>query len=115
MRYILIGFTEDIGFRVYEFQGIDEDRKRTPYMVRADLALARRYGIHLQELPLLCRGLLEMQHADETRILTLSEVQMCDYASDCATERNTAAYKKSPRRKAPVNNIGVAWRLRESS
>ena len=59
MQYILTGFTHDMGFRVFAFEGIGEDRVRTEYKVRADLALIHRYGIRVQELPLLCRGILE--------------------------------------------------------
>lgn len=57
MQYILSGFTQDMGFRVFRFEGVavDRPRTRTVFTVRADLALIRRYGIQIQELPLLCR------------------------------------------------------------
>jgi hypothetical protein len=59
MQFVLVGFTQDAGFRVFAFEGIGEDRMRTKFTVRADLALIRGYEIRVQELPLLCRGLLE--------------------------------------------------------
>ena len=69
MQYILTGFTHDMGFRVFAFEGVGEDRVRTEYRVKADLALIRRYGIRVQELPLLCRAVLE-RHSDVLRALS---------------------------------------------
>ena len=59
MQFILTGFTHDLGYRVFAFDRLAEDRTRTKCTVRADLALIRRYGIQIQDLPLLCRGLLD--------------------------------------------------------
>lgn len=55
MQYILTGFTQEMGFRVFAFERIGDDRLRTKFTVKADLALIRRYGIRLQDLPLMCR------------------------------------------------------------
>jgi hypothetical protein len=63
MQFILIGFTQDLGFRVFAFEGMGKDQIRTGFLVKADLALTRRYGIPLQELPLMCRELLERRKA----------------------------------------------------
>jgi hypothetical protein len=74
MRFILIGFMQDLGFRVFAFEGIGEDKIRTEFLVKADLNLTRRYGITLQELPLMCRGLLERRNeGEEERMLTFTE------------------------------------------
>ena len=59
MQFVMTGFTQDIGFRVFAFEGIAGDGTRTPFTVRLDLALSRKYGIRIQELPLLCLGHLE--------------------------------------------------------
>ena len=59
MQYTVTGFTYDAGFRVFALERIGEDRGRLPYGAKADMALARKYGIRVQELPLLCRELLE--------------------------------------------------------
>ena len=64
-RFILNGFTHDKGFRQFAFEGIEEDRDRTQFTVRADLTLARAYGIHIQDLPLLCREFLERRAVTE--------------------------------------------------
>ena len=41
MQFVLTGFTQDLGCRVFAFEGIAVDRMRTPFTVRADLALIR--------------------------------------------------------------------------
>jgi len=67
MQFLLTGFREDLGFRVFAFQGVAADNTRSAFWVRADIALIRRYGIRVQELPLLCRGLLEIRIEGEIR------------------------------------------------
>ncbi|MEP6961669.1 MAG: hypothetical protein ABI995_06315, partial [Acidobacteriota bacterium] len=97
MQFILTGFTQDIGFRVFAFEGIGADRSRTAFTVRTDLALIRRYGIRVQELPLLCRSLLE--HRDEAepgRAITFTEEGMRVHADTCAAE-SAARKRKAPR------------------
>lgn len=42
MQFVLTGFIPDTGFRVFAFDGIAEDRSRTGFTVRTDLALIRR-------------------------------------------------------------------------
>ena len=81
MQFILTGFTQDREFRVFAFEGIDADRVRTPFTVRADLALSRTYGIRLQELPLMCRAILEAPRGrsgrrDAQNALTFTEDAM---------------------------------------
>jgi hypothetical protein len=107
MQYILTGFTHDMGFRVFAFEGIGEDRGRTDYKVRADLALIRRYGIRVQELPLLCRGILERRNEGEgQRTFTYTEADMRLNADLCASRTAVAQKKKAP----PSENVGAAWR-----
>ena len=65
MQFILTGFTQDLAFRVFAFERMGLDRVRTKYVVKADLSLSRRYGIPLQELPLLCRNLLSRSESGE--------------------------------------------------
>jgi hypothetical protein len=110
MQFILTGFTQDMGFRVFAFEGVSADRTRTKYTVRADLGLVRRYGIRVQELPLLCRALLDKcGESEEQRALTFTEDEMRLRAQDCAQAREMAAMKKPPRRPAGAN-LGAAWR-----
>jgi hypothetical protein len=100
MQFALNGFTETDGFRVFGFEGIDANWVRSAFTIRTDLALARRYGIRLQELPLLCRALLEESHAQEAnrREFTYTEDLMCAYASIATAKAEAAKLKKYPRR-----------------
>jgi hypothetical protein len=111
MQFILTGFTQDMAFRVFAFEGVKADRTRAQYTVRADLGLVRKYGIRVQELPLLCRALLDKcGESEEKRALTFSEDDMQLRARDSALARETAALRKPPRRPAAAN-IGTAWRV----
>ena len=109
MQYIITGFTHDMGFRVFAFEGVGEDRVRTQYRVKADLALIRKYGIRMQELPLLCRRILEGRDAgDVQHTFTYAEADMCLRADACAAQ--AAAQKKKTPRRPLSENMGAAWR-----
>jgi hypothetical protein len=108
MSYILTRFAYDAGFRVLTFECIGKDHTRTEFHVRADLALARKYGILAQELPLLCRRLLEQQTDATEMTLTFTDNDMRVFASDRAAV--AAAHKHKPPRRPPTNNLGSAWR-----
>jgi hypothetical protein len=111
MRFILAGFTQDLGFRVFAFARTGDDAARTEYTVRADLGLIRGYDIRVQELPLLCRALLERREPDdETRNVVLTEDEMRVYAKECAATRHAAAQRRKPARRPPSENTGAAWR-----
>jgi hypothetical protein len=112
MQFMLTGFTQDSAFRVFAFDRMGADRVRTKVVVRADLALSRRYGIPMQELPLLCRNLLERSEASgETLSLTFTEDDMSLHAKDRAATRAAAtAHRKKPVRRPPSENLGAAWR-----
>jgi hypothetical protein len=100
MQFVLKGFTPETGFRVFTFDGVAEDRSRTEFKVRTDLSLIRTYGIRVQELPLLCRGLLERrEEGGETRTLTFTEDEMRVYANGRAAEKEAADKRRS--RRAP--------------
>ena len=110
MQFILTGFTQDMGFRVFAFEGLRADRTRAKYTVRADLGLVRKYGIRVQELPLLCRALLDKcGEWDEKRAFLFSEDDMELRAKDSAVARETAALRK-PARRPPGANVGAGWR-----
>jgi len=103
MQYVLTGFTNDMGFRVFAFDGVGDDRVRTEYLVRADLTLVRKYGIKLQELPLLCRGILEQRLlGSHQRTFTYTEDEMSIHAD----ARTVAAEKLKAARK-PWNSDGT--------
>ena len=123
MQFILTGFTQETGFRVFAFEGVVVGQIRTVFTVRADLALSRRYGIAMQDLPLLCRSLLDRQDESGPReaesgerdslpkhALTFSEDEMRAWADKRAADRALAALKKKTPRRPVVENAGAAWR-----
>jgi hypothetical protein len=111
MQFILTGFTQDTGFRVFAFEGVAVGQIRTVFTVRADLALSRRYGIAMQELPLLCRSLLDRQdESGENHALTFTEEEMRACADKRAADRAVAALKRKAPRRPVVENAGAAWR-----
>ncbi len=112
MQFTLSGFKQDTGFRVFAFEGMAADRTRTEYSVRADLALTRKYGIQMQELPLLCRGLLERcPEGNVQRAITFTEEEMRLHAQACKEARNAALLKKkAARRPVVTNQTGSGWR-----
>ena len=110
VQFSLVGFTQDVELRVFAFEGIAADRSRTQFTVSADLALTRRYGIRLQELPLLCRTVLEQGHnGGEQRAFAYTEEEMRQYANDVAAREEAAKHRKPPRRPA-TDHVGTAWR-----
>lgn len=115
LQYVLKGFTQTLGARVFEFEGVAADRTRRNFTVSADLAASRRYGIRIQDLPLLCRAVLDGQEPGDsvpeegtTHAFTYTEEEMSLHASRI-TEREAAQKKRPPRRPAP-DRLGAAWR-----
>lgn len=109
LRFILTGFTQDVGFRVFAFERVADDRTRTACTVRADLAMSRSFGIQMQELPLLCRGLLEKRNdGGEEGALTFTEDEMRLYMVDRRAARDAAAKKRKPPRLPADDSAGAA-------
>src|SRR5882724_11093923 len=111
MTFVLTGFTHDLGFRVFAFERIGDDRIRTKCTVRADLALLRRYGIQIQELPLLCKGLLDRRdEGSDTSSFTFTEDEMRTWSNERAAAREGAAKKRKPPHRPSGENLGAGWR-----
>jgi hypothetical protein len=109
MEYVLTGFQQDNNIRRYAFQGIAGDRTRVDFTVNVDLSLIRRYEISVQELPLLCRHLLEGQLPEQDHTVTFTEDDMRGHASTRAAAQLAADQKKVHRR-PPSGRVGEAWR-----
>jgi hypothetical protein len=114
LQFILTGFTQDAGFRVFAFERVGDGRIRTKFSVRADLALARVHGIPIQELSLLCRSILERREVfrdegGELRSLTFTEDEMLAYAR-ARTATLDAAKKRRASHRPTSENLGAAWR-----
>jgi hypothetical protein len=111
MQFILTGFTPDMKFRVFAFQGIEADRTWTEFTVRTDLSLIQRYGIRVQELPLLCRGLLERRdEGEQERTFTFTEEEMRMHANSRAADQDAAQGRKSTRR-PPAHRLTPAGKF----
>jgi hypothetical protein len=109
-HYILKGFSQETGFRVFTFERVGVDECRATFTVKTDIALTLRYGIRLQELPLLCRGLLEQGDADETvRAFTFAEDDMCRHADEASAR--AALARVSKHRRPPPAASTPGWRL----
>lgn len=97
--FVLKGFRQESGSRVFEFEGIAPDRTRTDFTVKADLALSRSYGIQLQELPLLCRSLLDGAQ-EPAQELIYTEQDMRVHAAAQAAMREADQKKRQSRKAA---------------
>ena len=108
MQYLLTEFTHDTRYRVFAFDGVGKDRIRMKFTVRADLSLISRYGIRVQELPLLCLGILERRGEDEEqRNFTYTEADMRLNVDLCLANAAAAAQQKKLRRSSPSQNSGT--------
>ena len=113
MQFTLLGFTQDTIFRVFSFECMGNDKTKTAHTIRVDLALSRKHGIRLQELPLLCRAALEQDlKAEGTDMMTFTESEMVLHARTGAEAREAAVLKrKTPRRPVPSTiDTGNGWR-----
>src|SRR5579862_1854925 len=103
MEFVLTGFRQDANVRRYTFQGISDDRTRSEFSVGVDLGLIRKHRIPMQELPLLCRGLLQGQPAeDAVGPLMFTENDMLGCASRRAAEQEVADQKKRNHHRPPL-------------
>lgn len=115
MEFLLTGFTHEKDFRVFSFECIGTDRVWTKCTVRADLSVTRKYGIALQELPLLCRGLLDRREMAEAHpggdnvSITFTEDEIRTLSDERAAARAAIPRRKPPTRPAP-DQLGAAWR-----
>ena len=115
-QFFLTGFSQAAGIRTYAFQG-RIDATRTDYTVEVDLALITGYGIRIQDLPLLCRELLQQRtQPDEISALVFTEQRMRSHAEKLAVIREEAQHrKKQPKLLANPNAnahaaAAPAWR-----
>ena len=106
-QFILTGFSQTAGIRTYAFEGIG-DRGRADYTVEVDLALIPGYGIRIQDLPLLCRELLQQRmQPDAISSVTFTEQDMRSHAERRATERGEAKHRQKPPRRPENTNPGA--------
>ena len=97
---------------MFTFERLGEDRVRTQCTVKADLTIARNYGIQIQELPLLCRGLLERREdGNETASLTFTEEDIRVYAKRARRCESTGRQQEKATTPAchRESRGGMAW------
>ncbi|HLK51253.1 MAG TPA: hypothetical protein VKT49_24085 [Bryobacteraceae bacterium] len=94
-NFKLTGFHEAHGIRCFLYQCQQHDGSTTEFTVEADLGLLRKYGITLQELPLLCRNLLEKQSPGSAlTAITFGEELMKEQADQRAAVKHAAELRK---------------------
>ena len=108
MEFVLTGFRQFETVRQYYFDAVGEDRVRKQVAVDADLDLVRRYGIPVQDLPLLCRRLLDARAKAESIIFT--ERDFVQYAKERAAAADASQERRRARRPPVSSRVGQAWR-----
>ena len=109
-QFLLAGFTQAAGIRIYAFEG-RIDAKRIDYTVEVDLALIPGFGIRIQDLPLLCRELLQQRsQPDETSSVVFTEQGMRSHAEKLAVAREEAEHRKKQPRHLASAGAGTGWR-----
>ena len=101
MRFALTDFFQDGVFRVFAFDRVPASEGSGRYWVKADMTLARRYGISLQELPLLCRAALETGvTTGDQHTITYTVTEMMEFADKRAAAAAARQRKPHPPRRA---------------
>lgn len=108
-QFIFTGFTQTAGIRIYAFEGT-VDVQRIHFTVTVDLQLIPGYGIRIQDLPLLCRELLQRRvEPDAISAFVFTEQEMRSHSEKLTTAREEAERKKKPR-PVPNTNPVADWR-----
>lgn len=118
VEFVLTGFSQENNIRRYTFQALPAGNARPSgnptkrWTVSADLSLMRKHKIPLQELPLLCKRVVEAQgeNAQPDDSLAFTERDMLGYANDRSAAELAAELKKRARRMPSSSRVGMAWR-----
>ena len=95
MDYVLMDFQQEANVRHYAFQGTTEDDQRFNFVVNVDLDIVFKHRIPIQEIPLLCRRLLEQEPVSEqSRKLTFTEEHMRAHVKRCEEEKRQAVMRR---------------------
>jgi len=109
LGFVLTGFRQYRSVRHYAFDYVSGKDKREACVVCADLNLLQKHKIPLQEVPLLCRRLLETADVGARERLEFSETDMLSYNANRSAQQKVNAKKKKHR--VPVSpRVGLAWR-----
>lgn len=108
MEFVLTGFRQFETFRRFYFEAVGAGRDRKQVAVDADLDLMRRHRIPLQELPLLCRRLLDSRGKAES--ILFKESDIAQYIKDRNAAMDASLEKRRARRPPVSGRVGLAWR-----
>jgi hypothetical protein len=108
VEFVLAGFRQFDTVRQYYFDAVGENRTRKRVAVGADLDLVRRYRIPMQELPLLCRRLLDAHAKAESIMFT--ERDIVQYVKERAAAADASQERRRARRPPVSSRVGQAWR-----
>ena len=110
-RFRYMGFMEARGARIFNFQTSPSEGAKCNIAVTSDLALVRLYNMALQELPLLCRLVLEEQ-AGTVKSCNLSEDQIKTHSGRVAERDEQTKRKGSTRRPQTVQGpVDTGWKI----
>jgi hypothetical protein len=113
MDYQFTGFSHRGEMREFAFDAVAADRSKTHFKVMANLELSRKYHIPVQELPLLCRRLLEASwQGDGSRTFTFTEADMQKLSATRDAARGQETHKRVIRRAKPASS---PWQQRAST
>ena len=108
MNFTLAGFREKDGVRQFSFKCISTGGLSSMVTVRADVNVARKHEIRLQDLPLLCiRFLASMREDQLSASVTLTEAYMISIET---AAKNEAEKKQQRPSRRPSPATGQAWR-----
>jgi hypothetical protein len=105
------GFHQTQNVRRYQFQVVDLQRRRLDFSIDADLDLMRRYNLSIQEMPLLCRRLLETQLTGQESFEATAQIfgetemrQLADHrnAAKQALEQRRRPHRPPPPKRGPA-------------
>ena len=98
MPFILTGFRQIAGVRVFAFERNGKDVTPAKITVSADINLGRRHGIQLQDWPRLCVEMLELPDDEvkpETYDVIFDEARMREIEDSRAAIRLAGLAKRS--------------------
>ena len=99
MDFVLTGFRQEANVRRFAFQRVADDHSRTEFTVSADMLLLAKHKIPLQELPLLCRALLEdQQQTGPAKAVVFTETDMLVYVNRRSAAKDEADRKRAQHR-----------------
>ena len=106
MEYVLTNFQQQLNIRRFFFKGTNAARERLEFIVGVDLNSARKYGIAVQELPLLCLHFLEQRTDDlQPRGVTFTEAQLATFAAQRDADKKSAESRRRGHFKASAKAV----------